>query len=39
MTKWRAVTSIRVRQIGWTEKKQQAHSTSLRSHGTPGQAG
>jgi hypothetical protein len=29
MTKWRAVTFIRGRQIGWTEKKQ--HGPSLRS--------
>ena len=39
MTKGGVVTFIRSRQIGWTEKKQQAPSTTLRFHGKPGQAG
>jgi hypothetical protein len=30
MTKWRVVTFIRGRQIGWTEKKQQVPPLPLR---------
>jgi hypothetical protein len=40
MTKGRAVTLIRIPEIGWTERKSRyLHYARLRFHGRPGQAG